>query len=94
VKYKVTINVTLKDSILDPQGKTGLHALGALGFQDAKDLRVGKHYVLTIDSANKIEAKKEAEEMCQKLLANPIIEKYFINVDDSEGTANLGGVNQ
>jgi len=91
--YKVIVNVTLKDSILDPQGTTGLHALNALGFQDVKGMRVGKYFILMVNSANETYAKERAEEMCQKLLANPIIEKYSVDKVNfvGIGTNNLGG---
>lgn len=85
--YTATVNIALKDSILDPQGLTGLHALSALGFQNATDMRVGKQYVLKINSANEGEAKKTVEEMCNKLLVNPVIEKFFIEIEPLEGTS-------
>lgn len=85
--FRATVDVTLKKSILDPQGQTTLQALEALGFQDAKDLRVGKHFVLTVNSATQLEAEKKVKEMCEKLLINPIIEEYFVKVEDLGGTS-------
>ena len=76
--YEATINVTLKKSVLDPQGKTVLHALDSLGFHNAKDLRVGKFFVLTVDSSNQAKAEEDIRKMCEKLLVNPVIEEYKI----------------
>ena len=55
--YKATINVTLKKSVLDPQGQTVLHALDSLGFKEAKNLRVGKFFELTLDAENRQKAE-------------------------------------
>ena len=76
--YKATINVTLKKSVLDPQGQTVLHALDTLGFKEAKNLRVGKFFELTLDAASREKAEARVREMCQKLLINPVIEEYAI----------------
>ena len=74
--YQAIINVTLKKSVLDPQGQTVLHALGTLGFKEAKDLRVGKSFELSIDTQDQAQAEMRVREMCDKLLANPVIEEY------------------
>ncbi len=85
--FTATVNVTLKKSILDPQGQTILQALEALGFRDAKDLRVGKHFILKVDSGSKVEAEKQVKNMCEKLLINPVIEEYHLEVKESGGTS-------
>ncbi len=85
--FKATINVALKDSVLDPQGQTALHALQTLGIKEALDLRVGKQFILKINSANEAEARASAEKICEKVLVNPIIEKYFIELEPLEGTS-------
>ena len=74
--FKATVNVTLKKSVLDPQGKTVKHALEAMGYQEAKDVRVGKYFELVIDAADKAAAKAKLKEMCDRLLINPVIEDY------------------
>ena len=74
--YKATINVTLKKSVLDPQGQAVLHALGTLGFKEAKELRVGKFFELSIDTGDRAQAEARVREMCDRLLANPVIEEY------------------
>lgn len=75
-RFKATINVTLKKSVLDPQGQTVLHALGSLGFAEAKALRVGKFFELVLESADRPKAEARIREMCDKLLTNPVIEEY------------------
>ena len=77
-KFTATVAVTLKDSVLDPQGHTTLQALNALGFQDAQDLKIGKCFILTVNSANEAEAKKTVNQACEKLFVNPVIEKSTI----------------
>lgn len=73
---RAKIYVTLKPSLLDAQGKTLMHALEALGFKGVADVRVGKYLELTLASRNHRAAQQEVERMCQKLLANPVIETY------------------
>ncbi len=81
--FKATINVTLKKSVLDPQGQTVLHALGTMGFKDAKNLRVGKFFELSIDAENRQKAESRIKEMCDKLLTNPVIEDYTFNLQEA-----------
>ncbi len=81
--YQAKINVTLKKSVLDPQGKTVLHALESLGFKDAKDMRVGKFFVLTLDAADEKAAAERVRAMCDKLLINPVIEEYVMTLEKS-----------
>ena len=80
--YKASVNVTLKKSVLDPQGKTVLHALETMGFEDAKDLRVGKYFEVLLDSADAGEATASIESMCDKLLTNPVIEDYTFEIQE------------
>lgn len=81
--YKATINVTLKKSVLDPQGQTVLHALGTMGFKDAKSLRVGKFFELSLDADSKQKAEARIKEMCDKLLTNPVIEDYTFQLQEA-----------
>ena len=83
--FQATINVTLKKSILDPQGQTTLHALASLGFKTAKSLRIGKHFVLNLDTSNEAEAKRVVDDMCKKLLVNPVIEEYSVSLEKVDG---------
>lgn len=80
--YKAAINVTLKKSVLDPQGQTVLHALESLGFKEAKDIRVGKYFELSLDAASRQKAEEKVREMCEKLLINPVIEEYSYLVQE------------
>lgn len=73
---KAKIHVTLKQGILDPQGKAIEHALEALGFKNATNVRVGKYMELDLEEKDKAKAEAEVKHMCEKLLANTIIEEY------------------
>ena len=78
--YSAQIKVKLRKSILDPQGKTVEHSLISLGYNKVKDTRIGKFIELKLDAANEEEAKKITEEVCRKLLANPVMEDYEFEV--------------
>lgn len=73
---KAKIHVTLKPGILDPQGKAIEHALETLGFNSASHVRVGKYMELELKEAAKDKAEAQVKAMCEKLLANTIIEEY------------------
>jgi phosphoribosylformylglycinamidine synthase PurS subunit len=75
------IRITLRKSILDPQGKAIQHAIGTLGVQGVKDVRMGKYIELTLDGASEAEAKSATEEVCRKLLANPVMEDYQYDIE-------------
>lgn len=81
--YKAKVNVTLKKSVSDPQGQTVLHALETLGFKEAKDVRIGKYFELTLASVNRGKAEQEVRAMCDKLLINPVIEEYAFEIVES-----------
>ena len=73
---KAKIHVTLKQGILDPQGKAIEHALDSLGFKNAENVRVGKYMELDVNEKDKAKAEAQVKQMCEKLLANTIIEEY------------------
>ena len=73
---KATIKVTLKPGVLDPQGKAISHALDALGFNGVDDVRQGKLIEVKIDETDRDKAHAQITEMCEKLLANTVIENY------------------
>ena len=75
---KARVVVTLKKSVLDPQGQAVSRALGALGFSEVKDVRLGKIIELDVEAKDPAEARKRLEQMCEKLLANTVIEEYRI----------------
>lgn len=81
------IYVTLKKGILDPQGETVKGALTNLGFTDIKEVRIGKFMVIRLDRADSEEAKARVEEICRKLLANPVIEDYRFEIEEIQVSA-------
>ena len=76
-----TVNVFLKDGVLDPQGKAAHHALDSLGFAGVEDVRIGKQIIIQLDSNDKTKAEAEVKEMCETLLANTVIEDYSIEIN-------------
>ena len=82
--YHSNISVTLRKSILDPQGKAVEHAIHSLGFNSVQDVRIGKHIELLIDSSTKEEAEHITEQVCKKLLANPVMEDYSFIIEKSK----------
>ena len=86
--YKAQIKVTLRKSILDPQGKTVEHSIQSLGYKDVVDTRIGKYVELKLDSSSEEEAKKITEAVCSKLLANPVMEDYEYSIVKENGKAN------
>ena len=79
--YHVEIRVVPRRGLLDPQGKAVADALHALGFAEVADARVGRHVVLDLRAADADAARRRAAEMCERLLANPVIETYRVSVD-------------
>lgn len=77
---KAKIHVTLKNGVLDPQGKAVEHALGSLGFSGVSGVRQGKYIELNLAETDKSKARAQLEAMCQKLLANTVIENYHIDI--------------
>jgi phosphoribosylformylglycinamidine synthase len=78
--YVASVNVMLKEGISDPQGLTIERALPALGYEGVSGVRVGKRIDLEIEASTSDEARSRVEEMCQRLLANPVIESYEVIV--------------
>ncbi len=76
---KAKVYVTLKNGVLDPQGKAVAHALESMGHKNVKDVRVGKFFEIEMD-ANPEQAKAQLQEMGEKLLANTVIENYKIEL--------------
>ena len=83
--FLARVYVTLKPTVNDPQGKTILGGLKALGFDLANDVRAGKYLEIKLDSQDRAEVEAEVEEMCDKLLANPVIESYRYDVEELAG---------
>ena len=75
---KIKIIVTLKNGVLDPQGKAIQQTLNGMGYNDVKDVRQGKYFDIDINETDEAKAKSKVDEMCKKLLANLVIEDYKI----------------
>jgi|TARA_B100000475_G_scaffold91772_1_gene66369 phosphoribosylformylglycinamidine synthase len=75
------IYITLKKDVLDPQGSVIANSLKSLGFNNIADVRQGKFIEIKLDSENKETANKQINEMCEKLLANLVIEDYKVEID-------------
>ncbi|MFP4188206.1 MAG: phosphoribosylformylglycinamidine synthase subunit PurS [Halobacteriales archaeon] len=80
--YEAVVRVTLKEGVLDPEAKTIQRSLNRLGF-DVDSLRTADEYVVEFDAASEGEAREEAEEMCERLLANPTIHDYSVEVNET-----------
>lgn len=81
---KAKVCISLKAGLLDAQGKTIKSALESLGFKGVREVRVGKYLEIDLDqSFAKPSLRREVERMCHKLLANPVIERYHIELDDN-----------
>jgi phosphoribosylformylglycinamidine synthase len=78
---KARVTVTLKNGVLDPQGKAIEGALGALGFDGVGHVRQGKVFDVELEGADKAMAENNLKAMCEKLLANTVIENYTISLD-------------
>ena len=76
---KFSITVTLKKDVLDPQGKVVQNTLLNMGMASIKSIRQGKYFEIELNDADEKKAKKKVEDMCQKLLANLIIEDFSVN---------------
>ena len=81
---RARVFVTLKPSVFDPQGTTVAEALHTLGYASVKDVRQGKYFELEIEATNASEAERVARDAADKLLANPVIESYRIEVDTAQ----------
>ncbi len=83
--FGARVRVALKPTVNDPQGDATLGALKSLGFESVRNVRVGKSLTLEIDAADEESARREVNEMCAKLLANPVIEAYEVDVAPAGG---------
>ena len=79
--YKVHVRIVPRAGLLDPQGQAVEHALAALGFGEATQVRIGKAIELAVEATSPDDAKARARAMCDKLLANPVTEDYLVEVE-------------
>ena len=78
---KARIKITLKNGVLDPQGKAIAHALGSLGFAGVDDVRQGKYIEVKLAETDEAKAREAVERMCRDLLANTVIENYAYELE-------------
>ena len=83
MRFPVLVEVRLRPGIADPQGATIQRALPALGFDGVQDVRVGKAIRFTVEAADEVTARRQVDDLCQRLLANPVIEDTTIFLGDS-----------
>jgi phosphoribosylformylglycinamidine synthase subunit PurS len=79
--YKVKVYVTLRESVLDPQGKAVTHSLHSLNYKEIADVRIGKYMELTIEKSER-DINEVVDELCMSILANPVIEDYRYEVEE------------
>ncbi len=80
MRFNARVHVVLKPTVNDPQGNAVLSSLHSLGFTGVTDARVGKFLTLELDAADQDAASRQVREMCEKLLANPVIESYTTEI--------------
>lgn len=80
MSYLALVDVMLKPGISDPQGQTIEKALPVLGYEGVRAVRVGKRIQLEVDATDPDDARSKVEEMCERLLANPVIESYEVSI--------------
>ena len=80
MRFGARVYVALKPGVNDPQGNAVLGSLHSLGFASVADVRVGKYLTVELEAADEASAQSQVEEMCEKLLANPVIESYRVEV--------------
>lgn len=78
---KAKVYVTLKKGVLDPQGKAVMGALKSMNFDEVRDVRIGKFMEFELDGKSKAEEEARLREMCEKLLANTVIENYRVEIE-------------
>ena len=83
MSFRVHVRVMPRAGLLDPQGQAVEHALAALGFGEAAEVRVGRAIELDVSAPTRAEAEARARQMCDKLLANPVTEDYLIEVEEA-----------
>jgi phosphoribosylformylglycinamidine synthase PurS subunit len=86
MRFEARVEVTHLPGVLDPQGATVERALPALGYENVGDVRIGKCIRLIVDATDREAAHAQVEEMCERLLANPVIEAYEIELTELVAT--------
>ena len=83
-KFSAKIRIKLREGILDVQGKTVEHSLHSLGYNNLSSMKIGKYVELNVEGSDYDSAYKSVESACKELIANPIIEDYFIELNAAE----------
>ncbi len=83
MSFRVHVRVIPRQGLLDPQGQAVEHALAALGFDGAADVRIGRAIEFTLAARDRAAAESAARQMCERLLANPVTEDFEIVVEDA-----------
>ncbi len=78
--FQAVVYVKLKDGVLDPQGSTIKRALGDMGYKGIEEVRSGRVFEITLNSRSREETEKLLDQICKKLLANPVIERYNFEI--------------
>ena len=81
---KVTVNISLKEGVLDPQGRAVERSLASIGFTEASNVRIGKQITLDVDAEDAARANQRVARMCEQILANTVIEDYEITVEEDQ----------
>lgn len=84
VNFQAKVFVTLKEGVLDPQGKAVQNGLASMGYGSVDDVRVGRYILMRVGAEDAHEAERRIDEMCHRLLANPVIEDYRFEVSEEE----------
>ncbi len=80
--FHATVTVTLRKSILDPQGKAVEHGIHSLGYESIEHVRIGKFIEFDVNAGTRAEAERIVQETCRKLLANPVMEDFLITIEE------------
>jgi phosphoribosylformylglycinamidine synthase len=81
--FKATVYVTIKENVLDPQGKAVQGALHSMGFDEVESVRIGKYMELNLNTGDRAAAEERVRAMCEKLLANTVIEDYRFELQEA-----------
>ncbi|MBC7190154.1 phosphoribosylformylglycinamidine synthase subunit PurS [Candidatus Aerophobetes bacterium] len=79
--FRVKVYITFKEGVADPQGATILHALHSLGWKKVNKVKTGKYFQIELEEEKEGEVKKAVEKMCERILVNPVIEKYEYQIE-------------
>jgi phosphoribosylformylglycinamidine synthase PurS subunit len=82
-EYRLEVRITPRQGLLDPEGKAVEHALHSLSFEDVEGVRVGRLIRLRLRATDDADARRKGDEMCRKLLANPVTEDYAIALEEA-----------